>query len=207
MKKIKKIWALLLIAALSVSILAGCGKKKEDNNSNVKLDPDNLVSANVDDKYGSCYQVFIYSFCDSDGDGIGDFNGLTSKLDYIKDLGFDSIWLLPFHKSPTYHKYDVIDYYSIDEEYGTMEDFDKFIAACKEKKSGAHLCGAVSGSARYYFDHCGGGVDAVRKCGEHRRDLCCYCDECGAWNGTVPQGGKIVGFAESTVVASCKGAS
>ena len=50
-------------------------------------------------------------------------------------------------------------------------------------------------------------VDAVRKCGEHRRDLCCYCDECGAWNGTVPQGGKIVGFAESTVVASCKGAS
>ena len=53
MKKIKKIWALLLIAALSVSILAGCGKKKEDNNSNVKLDPDNLVSANVDDKYGS----------------------------------------------------------------------------------------------------------------------------------------------------------
>ena len=77
----------------------------------------------------------------------------------------------------------------------------------KEKKSGAHLCGAVSGSARYHFDHCGGGVDAVRKCGEHRRDLCCYCDECGAWNGTVPQGGKIVGFAESTVVASCKGAS
>ena len=48
MKKIKKIWALLLIAALSVSILAGCGKKKEDNNSNVKLDPDNLVSANVE---------------------------------------------------------------------------------------------------------------------------------------------------------------
>ena len=47
MKKIKKIWALLLIAALSVSILAGCGKKKEDNNSNVKLDPDNLVSANA----------------------------------------------------------------------------------------------------------------------------------------------------------------
>lgn len=45
------------------------------------------------------------------------------------------------------------------------------------------------------------------KCGEHRRDLCCYCDECGAWNGTVPQGGKIVGFAESTVVASRKGAS
>ena len=77
----------------------------------------------------------------------------------------------------------------------------------KKKKSGAHLCGAVSGSARYHFDHCGGGVDAVRKCGEHRRDLCCYCDECGAWNGTVPQGGKIVGFAESTVVASCKGAS
>lgn len=139
MKKIKKIWALLLIAALSVSILAGCGKKKEDNNSNVKLDPDNLVSANVDDKYGSCYQVFIYSFCDSDGDGIGDFNGLTSKLDYIKDLGFDSIWLLPFHKSPTYHKYDVIDYYSIDEEYGTMEDFDKFIAACKEKNIDVYM--------------------------------------------------------------------
>lgn len=132
MKKSKNLGSLAYCSTFCFDI-SRLRQKKEDNNSNVKLDPDNLVSANVDDKYGSCYQVFIYSFCDSDGDGIGDFNGLTSKLDYIKDLGFDSIWLLPFHKSPTYHKYDVIDYYSIDEEYGTMEDFDKFIAACKEK--------------------------------------------------------------------------
>jgi len=80
------------------------------------------------------YQVFIYSFCDSDGDGIGDINGVTERLDYIRGMGFEGIWLLPVHPSSTYHKYNVRDYYGIDPVYGTMDDFDALIAACKERE-------------------------------------------------------------------------
>ncbi|MCM1268853.1 MAG: alpha-amylase family glycosyl hydrolase [Bacteroidales bacterium] len=95
----------------------------------------------IDDNYRTYYEVFVYSFCDSDGDGVGDLQGLISKLDYINDgddatdtdLGCNGIWLMPVNPSPTYHKYDVADYYAIDEEYGTLEDFQGFLAACDER--------------------------------------------------------------------------
>lgn len=95
----------------------------------------------IDDNYRTYYEVFVYSFYDSDGDGIGDLRGLTSKLDYINDgddttdtdLGCNGIWLMPVHPSPTYHKYDVTDYYGIDPAYGTLEDFQAFLAACDER--------------------------------------------------------------------------
>lgn len=83
--------------------------------------------------YRNVYEVFVYSFCDSNGDGIGDLNGVTSKLDYIKDLGYDAIWLMPIMPSETYHKYDVDDYYSIDSAYGTMDDFDNLIKQCDKR--------------------------------------------------------------------------
>jgi len=73
------------------------------------------------------YEIFVYSYADGDGDRIGDFKGLTAKLDYIHDLGFGGIWLMPIHPSPSYHKYDVTDYYGIHEEYGTLEDFQAFL--------------------------------------------------------------------------------
>ena len=76
------------------------------------------------------YQVFVYSFCDTDGDGIGDLNGVAEHLDYIRGMGFDGIWLSPIHPSETYHKYDVDDYYAIDPVYGTMADFDALLDAC-----------------------------------------------------------------------------
>lgn len=95
----------------------------------------------IDDNYRTYYEVFVYSFCDSDGDGVGDLQGLISKLDYINDgddatdtdLGCNGIWLMPVNPSPTYHKYDVADYYAIDEEYGTLDDFKELLAACDER--------------------------------------------------------------------------
>ena len=87
----------------------------------------------IDDNYRNYYQIFIYSFCDSDGSGIGDINGVISKLDYIKDMGFNGIWLLPVHPSSTYHKYNVRDYMAIDPVYGTMDDFKKLIEECHKR--------------------------------------------------------------------------
>jgi glycosidase len=77
----------------------------------------------IDDNYRNYYEIFVYSFYDTDGDGIGDLNGVTEKLDYIQDLGFNGIWLMPIMPSTSYHKYDVVDYCDIDEEYGTLDDF------------------------------------------------------------------------------------
>ncbi|HNP08523.1 MAG TPA: alpha-amylase family glycosyl hydrolase [Cyclobacteriaceae bacterium] len=77
--------------------------------------------------HGVYYEVFVQSFYDSNGDGIGDINGLTQKLDYIQDLGVNGIWLMPIMPSPSYHKYDVTDYKNIHPDYGTIEDFKNFV--------------------------------------------------------------------------------
>ena len=74
-----------------------------------------------------CYEIFVRSFADSNGDGLGDINGITAKLDYLKNLGVDALWLTPVSKSPSYHKYDVADYKSIDAEYGTLDDYKRLI--------------------------------------------------------------------------------
>ncbi|MBQ3795961.1 MAG: alpha-amylase [Butyrivibrio sp.] len=103
---------------------------------------ENLPPLNVlDDKYRTTYEIFVYSFADSNGDGIGDLKGVTDKLDYINDgddstdtdLGCNQIWLMPIMPSPTYHKYDVVDYKDIDEQYGTLEDFDNLVKACHDR--------------------------------------------------------------------------
>ncbi|XP_072936548.1 uncharacterized protein [Epargyreus clarus] len=79
------------------------------------------------------YQIYPRSFMDSDGDGIGDLNGITSKLDYLKELGVGATWLSPIFKSPMYDfGYDISDFYDIQDEYGTMEDFETLIAKAKE---------------------------------------------------------------------------
>jgi alpha-amylase len=73
------------------------------------------------------YEVFVRSFADSNGDGIGDFNGLASKLDYLTSLGVDGIWLMPVFESPSYHGYDTGDYETIEKDYGTNADFQSFV--------------------------------------------------------------------------------
>ncbi len=122
----KKVISLILLLSMLFSVLSvGCGNREPELNI-------------VDDKYRNFYEIFVYSYCDSDGDGIGDIQGLISKLDYLNDgdnstdtdLGINGIWLMPIAQSTTYHKYDVVDYTSIDSEYGTMEDFQQFIEEC-----------------------------------------------------------------------------
>lgn len=84
---------------------------------------------------GVCYEIFVRSFVDSDGDGIGDLRGLTARLDYVNDgnpnstsdLGANCIWLMPISKAMSYHGYDVIDYYHVDPRYGTDEDFRQLV--------------------------------------------------------------------------------
>jgi alpha-amylase len=100
------------------------------------------------------YEIFVRSFYDSDGDGIGDFQGLTQKLDYLNDgnpatdddLGVTGIWLMPINDSPSYHGYDAVDYRSINPDYGTMADFQAFLAA-------AHARG-IRVIIDYVMNHC-----------------------------------------------------
>jgi alpha-amylase len=73
------------------------------------------------------YEIFVRSFNDSNGDGIGDFNGITAKLDYLQNIGVTGLWLMPINPSPTYHGYDVTDYYAVNPDYGTMDDFKKLL--------------------------------------------------------------------------------
>jgi alpha-amylase len=81
---------------------------------------------------GAVYEIFVRSFYDADGDGIGDLRGVRGKLPYIKALGVKGIWLMPVSPSPSYHKYDVTDYLGIDPEYGSLDDFDTLARDCEE---------------------------------------------------------------------------
>jgi glycosidase len=79
------------------------------------------------------YEIFVRSFKDSDGDGVGDFNGITEKLDYLQALGIRGIWLMPIHPSPSYHGYDVTDYYAVNSDYGTLDDFKRLLAEAHQR--------------------------------------------------------------------------
>jgi oligo-1,6-glucosidase len=80
------------------------------------------------------YQIYPRSFMDTNGDGIGDLKGITSKLDYLHDLGVDVIWICPFYKTPNDDNgYDISDYYAVSEEFGTMEDFEQLLSEAHRK--------------------------------------------------------------------------
>ena len=80
------------------------------------------------------YQIYPKSFCDTNGDGIGDLKGVISKLDYLKELGIDIVWLSPVYSSPFVDQgYDIADYYAIAEQFGTMEDFDELLAEARKR--------------------------------------------------------------------------
>ena len=135
MKKFKKIKSILALTLACSMLFSSCNSKDsatDEVNAKKETWRDRAVNV-IDDKYRTYYEIFVYSFYDSNGDGVGDLNGVTEKLDYLTDLGINGIWLMPIMPSTTYHKYDTTDYMNIDSEYGTIEDFDKFIEACHSK--------------------------------------------------------------------------
>ena len=128
----------LLCLLLACVLLSGCNITAPDSsgaalNTQERVEQIAQLGVSPDDNYRTWYEIFVYSFCDSDGDGIGDLQGVISRLDYLQELGINGIWLMPIHPSSSYHKYNVEDYYAIDPAYGTLEDFDALIAACNER--------------------------------------------------------------------------
>ena len=86
------------------------------------------------------YQIYPRSFFDSNGDGIGDLEGITQKLDYLEKLGVGLVWLCPFYKSPNDDNgYDISDYYDIMDEFGTMEDMDRLLEECEKRNIGVMM--------------------------------------------------------------------
>ena len=118
----------LICLVLALSLLCGCAPQTP--NMEEILSGISSLGTSPDDNYRTWYEIFVYSFCDSNGDGIGDINGVRSKLDYLQELGITGIWLMPIHPSTTYHKYNVTDYYAIDPSYGTMTDFEALLTEC-----------------------------------------------------------------------------
>lgn len=155
----------------SLFLLVSCTPSATDGNdgteeSSTAEDAANEEQLNVvDDNYRNWYEIFVYSFYDSDNDGVGDLRGVIKKLDYIKDLGFNGIWLMPIHPSPTYHKYDVKDYYAIDPEYGTLDDLKELVAEAHKRDINVILDLVVNHTASanpWFVEAC----DYIRENGE-----------------------------------------
>jgi len=131
MKSIKTLVALLCIASL-----IGCSNQTTTKKI-TPIEDKKIKNFNINKTFSedvrTCYSLFPISFADSNNDGYGDLKGIENKLDYLRDLGIQCIYLNPIHPSPSYHKYDVIDYYAIDPKFGTMNDFENLLKTAKEK--------------------------------------------------------------------------
>ncbi len=144
----KKFLMLTLAAAMVMSLFA-CAAKKDisgkyelhkDRNEAI-INDGGVVSVANDGNNRVFYHIFVGSFSDSNGDGCGDLRGIINRFDYLNDgdpnsgvsLGIEGIWLSPIFTSPSYHKYDVTDYYEIDPQFGTMEDLKELIELCHQR--------------------------------------------------------------------------
>lgn len=134
-----KIFSFFSIVVFILMLVCGCASKPTEVSSVPDVtngEPEWWLNMK-----GPAYQLLVYSFADSNGDGYGDFQGIISKLDYLNDgnpettddLGVELLWLSPIHPAASYHGYDVKDYMAVNETYGTMEDFDQLIAECTKR--------------------------------------------------------------------------
>ena len=146
--KTLKIIIIILTVATVLSVVALCGCDKP---SAPMVDP-------IDDNYRTFYQIFVGSFSDSNGDGIGDIRGIINRMDYLNDgninsgksLGVQGIWLSPIFVSPSYHKYDAMNYYSIDKKFGTEADLLELIALCKDRNVKVILDLAINHTSNHH---------------------------------------------------------
>lgn len=141
MKSFKPLFLVPLIA-ITGCVSRGGGESKvvssseEEEPLSIYVEPElevdtatDYVLDNVSNENGSMsYEIFVRSFYDADGNGIGDFKGIEAKLPYLASMGIKTLWLMPVHPSPTYHGYDVSDYYNVSSDYGTLDDFDDMVA-------------------------------------------------------------------------------
>ena len=130
---------------LAFTILSGCSDDTVDQDVKGDVNDDvNTGFVHPDEWYEDAifYEIFVRSFYDSDGDGIGDLPGIIEKFDYLNDgvpgegsdLEIDGLWLMPIFKTTSYHGYDVTDYLEINPEYGTVEDFKNLLELCHERE-------------------------------------------------------------------------
>ena len=109
------------------------GKYRSDVDAAYKNTLGNSTTSAEFKKYGVGYQIFVASFKDSNGDGIGDIRGIINSLDYLSDLGAEVLWLTPIQKSDSYHGYDISDYYAVDKRFGTIDDYRELLYKAHEK--------------------------------------------------------------------------
>lgn len=187
---IKKL-SLTLMTFLIIIFLTACNKK--------------IDLASVNPENGVYYEIFVRSFADSNDDGIGDFNGISSKLSYLKELGISGIWLMPIHPASSYHGYDVEDYYDVNSDYGTMDDFENMVKEADKlgirvmldmvfnHTSNQHpwFLAALNGDTKYqnYYNFIPLSTDTSKKLGSwnqniwHTTDIGKYC---GYFSHTMP---------------------
>ena len=130
--------------------------------------------------YRDYYEIFVASFYDSNEDGSGDLRGIAEKLPMLSDLGVTGLWLMPIHPSPSYHKYDVLDYYAIDSAYGNMADFEALGSLCRQEDMALIIDLVVNHTSRFhpwFVSACESIV--VTPCGE---EICKEAPLCRAHN-------------------------
>ena len=136
------------------------------------------------------YEIFVRSFHDTDNDGVGDFNGITAKLDYLQALGIDALWLMPIHPSPSYHGYDVLNYYAVNPDYGSMDDFKNLLNEVHKRDMHIIIDLVINhtSSQHPWFRDANSSADSAY------RDFYVWADEPGAGNWHQGGDGYYYGF-------------
>ncbi|HAV19475.1 MAG TPA: alpha-amlyase [Firmicutes bacterium] len=138
---------LVVLVTLALLPLASCQSFESSiTSSEFAYEIDEITNA----KSSVFYEIFVGSFYDSNADGMGDFNGVSQKLDYLGDMGVGGVWFMPIHPSPTYHKYDVTDYYGIAPQYGTMADFESYLDAAESHNIDTIIDLVVNHTSNYH---------------------------------------------------------